>query len=106
VSLSRERWWSTNRHVVARVGPSSRSRKNAGSFTKRAWKRSSVAHEIWRSRTDEEHAALQRLARSDEPGELDPAAIPLVREGYLARTGDKVAFVVPLFREWIRMNFV
>jgi hypothetical protein len=29
-----------------------------------------------------------------------------VREGYLARTGDKVAFVVPLFREWIRMNFV
>jgi hypothetical protein len=62
--------------------------------------------EIWRSRTDEEHAALQRLARSDEPGELDPAAIPLVREGYLARTGDKVAFVVPLFREWIRMNFV
>jgi hypothetical protein len=62
--------------------------------------------EIWRSRTDEEHATLQRLARSDEPGDLDPAAIPLVREGYLSRTNNKVAFVVPLFREWIRMNLV
>jgi hypothetical protein len=28
----------------------------------------------------------------------------LAREGYLERRGDKVAIVVPLFREWIRMN--
>ncbi len=60
--------------------------------------------EIWRSRTDDERATLQRLARSEEPGDRDPAAIQLEREGYLERRGDKVAIVVPLFREWIRMN--
>ena len=62
--------------------------------------------EIWRSRTDGEQATLRRLARSDVPGDVDPAAVPLVREGYLARTGDKVAITVPLFREWICMNLV
>ena len=49
---------------------------------------------------------LRRLARSDVPGEVDPAAVQLVREGYVARTDDEVAITVPLFREWIRMNFV
>jgi hypothetical protein len=29
-----------------------------------------------------------------------------VREGYLERRGDKVAIAVPLFREWIRTNFM
>jgi hypothetical protein len=42
----------------------------------------------------------------DEPGALDPAAILLAREGYLERRGDKVVIVVPLFREWIRMNII
>jgi hypothetical protein len=65
-----------------------------------------VFDEIWRSRTDDEHATLRRLAQSDEPGALDPAAILLAREGYLERRGDKVVIVVPLFREWIRMNFI
>jgi hypothetical protein len=65
-----------------------------------------VFDEIWRSRTEDEHATLKRLARSDEPGGLDPAAIVLAREGYLERRGDKVTIVVPLFREWIRMNII
>ena len=63
-----------------------------------------VFDEIWRSRTEDEQAALRRLARSDEPGDLDPAAIQLIREGYLERRGDRAAIAVPLFREWIRMN--
>jgi len=63
-----------------------------------------VFDEIWRSRTEDDHATLRRLARSYEPGDLDPAAIVLAREGYMERHGDKVAIVVPLFREWIRMN--
>jgi hypothetical protein len=65
-----------------------------------------VFDEIWRSRTEDEQATLKRLARSDEPGNLDPAAIGLAREGYLERRGDKVAIAVPLFREWIHMNVV
>jgi hypothetical protein len=65
-----------------------------------------VFDEIWSSRTQEEHATLRRLAQADEPGELDPAAIVLAREGYLERRGDEVAIVVPLFREWIRMNVI
>jgi hypothetical protein len=65
-----------------------------------------VFDEIWRSRTEDEHATLKRLAQSDEPGDLDPAAIVLAREGYLERRGEKVTIVVPLFREWIRMNVV
>jgi hypothetical protein len=62
--------------------------------------------EIWSSRTDDEQASLRRLARSDEPGELDAAAAQLVREGYLVRDGDRATIAVPLFREWIRMNLV
>ena len=65
-----------------------------------------VFDEIWRSRTEDEHATLKRLAQSDEPGDVDPAAIVLAREGYLERHGDKVTIVVPLFREWIRMNII
>lgn len=65
-----------------------------------------VFDEIWRSRTEDEQATLQWLARSDEPGDLDPAAILLAREGYLERRDDEVAIVVPLFREWIRMNII
>ena len=61
-------------------------------------------NEIWRSRTEDERATLKRLAQSDEPGEREPAAIQLEREGYLERRGDGVTFVVPLFREWIRTN--
>jgi hypothetical protein len=63
-----------------------------------------VFDEIWRSRTQDEQVTMKRLAWSDEPGNLDPAAILLAREGYLERRNDKVAIVVPLFREWIRMN--
>lgn len=63
-----------------------------------------VFDEIWRSRTEDDQAKLHRLARSDQPGDLDAEAIVLAREGYLERRGDKVAIVVPLFREWIRMN--
>lgn len=65
-----------------------------------------VFDEIWRSRTQAEHATLRRLARSDEPGELDQAGILLAREGYLEPRGDKVVIIVPLFREWIRMNII
>ena len=65
-----------------------------------------VFDELWRSRTEDERATLRRLARSDEPGNLDPAAIVLAREDYLERRGDTVAIVVPLFREWIRMNVI
>jgi hypothetical protein len=60
--------------------------------------------EIWSSRADDEQASLRRLARSDEPGDLDAAAVQLVREGYLVRDGDRATIAVPLFREWIRMN--
>lgn len=63
-----------------------------------------VFDEIWHARTADEQAALRRLARSDEPGDPDPAAIQLAREDYLVRRGDKLAIAVPLFREWIRMN--
>jgi len=63
-----------------------------------------VFDEIWRSRAEDEQETLRRLARSDEPGDSDRAASQLVREGYLERRGDKVAFAVPLFREWIREN--
>ncbi|HEX7837975.1 MAG TPA: ATP-binding protein, partial [Kofleriaceae bacterium] len=63
-----------------------------------------VFDELWHSRTADEQATLRRLARSDEPGELDPAAIPLAREDYLVRRGDQVSIAGPLFREWIRMN--
>jgi hypothetical protein len=59
---------------------------------------------IWRSRTQDEQATLHRLAKSDEPGHLDPSAIVLAREDYLVRRGDQVTIAVPLFREWIRMN--
>lgn len=58
--------------------------------------------ELWRSRTDDERATLRRLARSGDPGAPDPAALQLVREGYLERHGDQVDFAVPLFRDWIR----
>lgn len=50
--------------------------------------------------------AAEVATRSDEPEDLDPAAIVLAREGYLERHGDKVTIVVPLFREWIRMNII
>lgn len=64
--------------------------------------------EIWnsRTRTGEERATLLRLAGPSEVGDSDPAALQLAREGYLERRGDKVAIAVPLFREWIRMNFM
>lgn len=62
--------------------------------------------EIWRARTPEEQATLQRLALTGEPGRLDPAAIQLAREDYLVRRGDQVVIAVPLFREWIRMNIM
>jgi len=65
-----------------------------------------VFDELWRSRTDDEQASLRRIASSDEPADLDPAALQLAREGYLERRGDKVAFAVPLFREWIRTNVI
>jgi hypothetical protein len=65
-----------------------------------------VFDEIWSSRNEEERATLRRLAWSDAPGDLDPAAIQLAREDYLVRRGDKVTIAVPLFREWIRMNVV
>jgi hypothetical protein len=42
----------------------------------------------------------------DEPGDTDPAAIQLAREGYLVRRDNKVTIAVPLFREWIRMNVI
>ena len=57
--------------------------------------------ELWRQRTDEERAALRRLARSDEPAAPDAAALQLVREGYVVKRGDGVAIAVPLFRAWI-----
>jgi hypothetical protein len=57
--------------------------------------------ELWRQRTDDERAALRRLARSEEPAEPDPAALQLVREGYVVKRGDSVTIAVPLFREWI-----
>lgn len=65
-----------------------------------------VFDEIWRSRTEDEQATLLRLARSDEPADRDVVTNQLEREGYLERRGDKVAFIVPLFREWIRMKFL
>jgi hypothetical protein len=65
-----------------------------------------VFDEIWRSRNDDERATLQRLAQSDEPGDVVPAAVQLAREDYLERRGDKVTIAVPLFREWIRMNVI
>lgn len=65
-----------------------------------------VFDEIWRSRTEDERATLWRLAQSDEPGDLDPAAILLARDGYLERRGDKVTIVVPLFQDWIRMTVI
>src|SRR5262249_8924183 len=60
--------------------------------------------EIWHSRTQDERATLQRIARSGEPGDLDAAAVQLAREGYVKRHGDKATIVVPLFQQWIRMN--
>ena len=65
-----------------------------------------VFDEIWRSRTEDERSALRRIARSDEPGQLDAAAIQLVREDYLWRQKENATIAVPLFREWIRMNVV
>ncbi len=57
--------------------------------------------ELWRQRTDEERAALRRMAASAEPVDADPAALQLVRQGYVVKRDDKVAIAVPLFREWI-----
>ncbi len=57
--------------------------------------------ELWNQRTEEERAALRRLAASSEPAAPDAAALGLVREGYVERRGEGVAIAVPLFREWI-----
>jgi hypothetical protein len=57
--------------------------------------------ELWRQRTDDERAALRRMAAAGAPIEPDAAALQLVREGYVEKRDGKVSIAVPLFREWI-----
>lgn len=56
--------------------------------------------ELWESRTPEERAVLQALARGDSVTR-STVFEALLREGFIARDGERYFIAVPMFQRWI-----